>query len=148
MDADKILFLDDDQIYPHDTPEILMNHDRMIVGVVTPIKDDASPMLWEWGDGDHRTINLWGAVRGDSGLTKVDGMGLGGVMLDPEVFNRIGNPPYFKIDRDPTRYKAHGEDISFYAKCRDAGIDVIADLDLQFGHLLMQELRIGDTVRH
>jgi hypothetical protein len=71
---------------------------------------------------------------------------MGGVMVDPKVFEMIP-APYFKIDRDMTKYKDHGEDISFYKKCKEAGIDINVDADLQFGHLFMQEIRIGDKPR-
>jgi len=146
MEPDKILFLDDDQTYPPETPEILLNHDKMIVGGVTPIKDNARPMLWNWTDESFTTIDIWPSLNGKSGLTMVDGLGMGGVMVDPKVFDML-DAPYFKIDRDPNKYKDHGEDISFYKKCKQASIEVWVDLDLQYGHLFMQEIRIGDCVR-
>ena len=147
LKPDKILFLDDDQTYPADIPEILMNHDKLIVGGVTPTKGTASPMLWDWSEEKLVGIKLWDSLNGQKGLTTVDGMGMGGVMIDPEVFGRI-KPPYFKIERNANRYKSHGEDISFYKKCKRAGIDVWVDLDLQYGHLFIQDIRIGDEVRH
>lgn len=147
MQPDKLLFLDDDQTYPPNTPEILMNHDKLVVGGVTPMKDDAKPMLWDWGADDFSKIDLWDSLDGKSGLTKVSGLGMGGVMVDPKVFTRL-KPPYFQIDRDIERYKDHGEDISFYKKCVKDGIDIWVDLDLQYGHLFIQEIRLGDTLRY
>ena len=147
MEPDKILFLDDDQTYPPDTPEILLNYDKPIIGGVTPKKDDAKPMLWDWADGGYDKIHLWDHLNGRTGIVQVSGLGMGGVMIDPIVFRTI-KPPYFKIDRDPKSYKDHGEDISFYKKCNEAGFEVLVDLDLQYGHLFMQEIRLGDKLRY
>ena len=143
MEPDYILFLDDDQTYPKDTPEILLNHNKQVVGGVTPIKLTGQPMLWDYVENGE--IKLWLDFNGNSGLTKVDGMGMGGVMIDYSVFDKL-EPPYFKIQDikkagSDTSYR--GEDITFYKKCMDAGIDVWADLDLRFGHLSIREIRLA-----
>ena len=147
MQPDKLLFLDDDQTYQPDTPEILLNHDKLIVGGVTPKKDDAKPMLWDWGDDNFATIDLWDDLNGRSGMTKVSGLGMGGVMVDPAVFAML-EPPYFQIDRTQNKYKDHGEDIAFYKRCNKKGIDIWVDLDLQYGHLFIQEIKLGDKLRY
>jgi hypothetical protein len=150
LEPDYILFLDDDQTYPPDTPEILMKHIDMgveqhganyhvdIVGGVTPRKVTHTPMLWDYEDGE---VKFWDSLNGQTGLTKVAGMGMGGVMLRPWVFQRLESP-YFKIHDKPT-YRLHGEDMAFYLKCGEVGIDIWADLDLQYGHMVMNEARIG-----
>jgi len=147
MQPDKLLFLDDDQTYQPDTPEILLNHDKLIVGGVTPKKDDAKPMLWDWEDDDFAKINLWDNLNGRHGMVKVSGLGMGGVMIDPKVFDKL-TPPYFQIDRTQNKYTDHGEDIAFYKRCIQHGIDVLVDLDLQYGHLFMQEIKLGDKLRY
>lgn len=140
---DYYLFLDDDQVYPENTPEILMNHIDSgveIVGGVTPKKEDAKPMLWDW---DGKKINLWNDLRGHDGLIKVDGMGLGGVMIAPSVFDKL-EPPYFKIDATSRRYRNHGEDISFYIKCKENGIGAYCDTRLQYGHVMANVIGVGE----
>jgi len=133
MDADYILFLDDDQTYPPDTPEILMNHDKDVVGGVTPRKETGTPMVWDH-DGE---VKIWDSLSGKSGLTKIDGMGMGGVLIKVNVFDKLEHP-YFKRHENPT-YRGCGEDIAFYLKCKKAGVDVFVDIDLQFGHLVVGE---------
>ena len=141
MEPDYILFLDDDQTYPSNTPEILMAHDKMVVGGVTPRKESGTPMLWDYKD----TVKFWSSLDGKTGLAKVTGMGMAGVLINAKVFYKL-EYPYFKMHSKPT-YQEMGEDITFYLKCRDAGIDVWADLDLQYGHLTMAEVRIGSPAR-
>ena len=133
MEADYILFLDDDQTYPKNTPEILLNHDKAMVGGVTPRKETGTPMVWNY-DGD---VEIWDSLSGKSGLTKVDGMGMGGVLIRADVFNKLEHP-FFKRHSDPT-YRGCGEDIAFYLKCKEAGIDMWADIDLRYGHLVVGE---------
>jgi len=129
MDADYVLFLDDDQTYPYNTVDILLNYDKDIVGGITPRKETGTPMIWDY-DGQ---VKIWDSLKGKKGLTKIDGMGMGGVLINSKVFDKL-EYPYFKRHTDAT-YQGCGEDISFYLKCKQAGIEVWADIDLQYGHL-------------
>ena len=142
MNTDYVLFLDDDQTYPEDTPERLLAHNKMVVGGVTPRKETCTPMVWDYIDDK---ITFWSSLREKTGLTKVNGMGMGGVLISMDVFKQI-EYPYFKIHSSPT-YQKHGEDMTFYFKCRDAGIDVWCDTDLQYGHMSMRELTLDDPPR-
>ncbi len=147
LNPDYILFLDDDQTYPDYTPQTLMNwvdSGKMVVGGVTSRKQTRTPMIWDYNDGSVGGVKFWDSLNGEAGLVKVSGLGLGGVMIHPDVFKRI-EYPFFKINT-PT-YQRHGEDMTFYGKCKDAGIDVWADLDLQYGHMVMKEACIGDSPR-
>jgi len=147
MEPDYLLFIDDDQTYPANTPEILMNHidsGKLIVGGITPMKETCAPMIWDCDDAS-KEINLWSELEGKTGLVKIDGFGMGGVMIHHSVFYKI-DPPYFRGDHADS-WRKRGEDIEFYLKCREAGIGVWADLDLQFGHITTREVRIGDQPR-
>jgi len=148
MEPDAILFLDDDQVYPKETPEILLNHldsGKLIAAGVTPRKETCEPMLWSYNEDTDKKVELWSDFRGNEGVIKIDGLGLGGVMIHPSVFYRL-DYPFFKI-QDAPMYQRHGEDITFFIKCKKVGIDVWVDLDLQFGHMVMREVRIGDSPR-
>jgi len=137
---DYILWLDADQTYPMDTPEILMKYiddGKMVVGGLTPLKKksnnglDGKPSIWDL-DTDavlvrHREVAL------HQGLVKVDGLGLGGIMVNPEVFKIMEFPWFRRIwGKDKQLF---GADYAFYANCKEAGIDVYCDTDLIFGHV-------------
>jgi hypothetical protein len=109
MSADYLLFLDDDQTYPPNTPEKLLNNQKPMVGGITPMKDTAGPMVWDY-DYEKSEIVLWENLDGKKGLVKVGGMGMGGVLIDMLIFDKL-KKPYFKIPNDS---KEHGEDIAFY----------------------------------
>lgn len=142
-EPDGILFLDDDQTYPANTPEILMNlldENHLIVGGITPIKDSCQPMIWIHDPNDVTKIYIWESLYGQKGMVKVSGMGMGGVMIHPSVFEKI-EKPYFSMENKSGK---QGEDVSFYLKCEKANIDVWANLDLQYGHLWVNEHRLND----
>ena len=146
MEPDYILFLDDDQTYPDHTPQTLVNwvnSGKMVVGGVTPRKETHTPMIWDFDNGSIGGVKFWKSLNNEAGLVKVGGLGLGGVMIHPDVFKKI-EYPFFKIKSLPT-YQRHGEDMTFYQKCKDAEIDVWADLDLQYGHMVMNEAKMGDS---
>lgn len=138
---DYILWLDADQVYPANTPEILMNHmddGKLVVGGITPLKKksdnglEGKPSIWdldiESNRVRHREVSL------HRGLVKVDGMGLGGIMVNPEVFRTI-EYPWFRRMWNKEEKALLGADFSLYANCKKAGIDVWCDTDLIYGHM-------------
>jgi len=137
---DYILWLDVDQTYPANTVKTLIDHvdsGKLVVGGVTPFRDDGSPMVWQFYTGEavgrmgRRRIEL------NSGTIKVDCIGSGGTMTHPEVFETL-DPPYFDGEWNSKYKERSGEDVGFYLKCRDAGIDVWCDTGLQYEHLVLQ----------
>jgi len=139
-DPDYILWLDADQTYPKETPEILMRHidsGKSIVGGVTPLKKygeplDGKPSVWDvdadTNFGHHREISL------NYGLIRVDGMGLGGIMMNPEVFKILEYPWFFQMWNKEEKRRP-GVDFQFYGNCKRAGIDVWCDTDLIYEHI-------------
>ena len=141
--SDYIMFLDDDQTYPPNTPEILMKHiddGKLIVGGVTPIRCSGKPMIWDYKEELGKPVAMWDTAEGMTDVKKASGMGMGGVMIDLSVFQTL-SPPYFKISGDSREYMRYGEDIIFYLKCKDVGIDVWCDTNLRYGHLDIREIR-------
>jgi len=136
-----ILWLDVDQEYPPNTPEILMNHidgGKLVVGGLTPLKKksnsglDGKPSIWDL-DTDavlvrHREIFL------HQGLVKVEALGLGGIMTHPDVFKTLEFPWFRRIWNQKDK-QLFGADYAFYANCKESGIDVYCDTDLIFGHV-------------
>jgi len=139
---DYILWLDADQLYPEETPEILMKHinsGKSVVGGLTPksMGGDVNVYSLVHRDGIISPMNV---VPG-SGLIKVDAMGMGGVMVDPEVFETL-DLPCFTMRWDSKLARYPGEDIQFYANCKKKGIDVWCDTNLVFGHIVTRALTI------
>ena len=137
---DYLLWLDADQLYQEETPGILMKHldaGKSIVGGLTP-------------KGMEGEVNVYDIVHGDGiitavrvapghGLVKVDAMGMGGVMMKPEIFEEL-DLPCFTMRWDSKLARYPGEDIQFYANCKKKGIDVWCDTNLVFGHIVTRAI--------
>ncbi len=140
LNPDYILWLDADQTYPANTPEVLMKHvddGKLVVGGLTPHRGSGKPNVWESIPGsplfNPRDIYV------NDGLVKVDGMGLGGVMMSPEVFRKMDYPWFRMLWNEEINSKL-GMDFTFYNNCKKHGIDVWCDTDLVYGHLAVRSV--------
>lgn len=137
---DYMLWLDADQVYPPNTPEVLMKHvddGKLVVGGVTPRRDDGLPLVYKRTGKNvfARTHDIATQV----GVKQVDGMGMGGVMTHPKVFDKL-EKPYFMMRWQNGAYI--GEDIRFYEKCYRADVKVWCDTDLIYEHLDMYSKKL------
>jgi len=133
---DYILWLDADQIYPPETPEILMWHmdnGRSVVGGITPDRGSGEPLVYEMLPDDGGVAKRDDVTVG-RGLIPVDAMGFGGVMTNPEIFKKM-KPPYFQMTWNRKLKASIGEDIKFYTNCKKYGIDVWCDTNLLYEHI-------------
>ena len=143
--ADYIMWLDADQIYPADTIVRLAEHcedGKMVVGGLTPHKNDGKPMVWAFGN-NYGAGNRQRSFESHKGLVKVDSMGMGGVMTAKEVFDKVKYPRFIRT-WDHDNNNAVGEDFCFYARCKENGIDVWCDTDLVFQHLVTYAVQLND----
>lgn len=145
---DYLLWLDADQVYPGDAPEILMKHidtGKLIVGGVSPLKKglgeeyDCEPSVWdidtEVNFARHKKIFI------NHGLIQVDGLGLGGVMTSPEVFKILEYPRFSQMWITDEKRRL-GVDLQFFANCKKAEIDVWCDTGLIYGHIGVRPLEL------
>ena len=140
---DYMLWLDADQGYPAETPEVLMKHiddGKLIVGGVTPHRITGQPMIYDWlteTREDGKLFQYRSKNNHLSGIQQVGGMGMGGVMAHPDVYRILLKKPYFQMIYDPEKGRTTGEDVIFYKRCAEAGIDVWCDYDLHYKHMAM-----------
>jgi len=149
--ADYILWLDADQSYPANTPEVLMKHidgDKLIVGGITPLRRksqslDGKPNTWnldpETRKAIHRDIFL------HQGLIKVEAMGLGGVMMNPEVFKKVEFPWFCQMWNTEKKY-CLSVDLQFYENCKKAGVEVWCDTDLIYTHWEVRPIELKEKI--
>jgi hypothetical protein len=139
---DYILWIDADQLYPEDTPEVLMKHidtDKSVVGGLTPHSMTGAVNVWDFLHNDG--IMLPRKVVPGHGVIRVDAMGMGGVMMKPEVFEKL-NLPCFTMRWNSKLARYPGEDVQFYANCKKKGIDVWCDTNLVFGHIVTRAVTV------
>lgn len=136
-DPDYVLWIDADQLYPMETIVRLaraVDDGKLVVGGLTPDKHTGKPMV-------YRFLNDKGSCAQDRnfevgrGLVKVDAMGFGGIMMSADVLKKV-KPPRFPRTWDEAMQSFVGEDFGFFNKCKQAGIDVWADTDLHYSHMV------------
>lgn len=146
---DYILWLDADQSYPANTPEVLMKHvddGKLIVGGVTPLRRfgdpqlDGKPSVWDLDS--NATAARYRKISLHQGLLKVDAMGLGGIMTSPEVF-KILEYPRFSLIWNKEEKRRLGVDLQFFANCKKAGIDVWCDTGLLYEHMEVRPIKVN-----
>ena len=128
--ADYLLFVDADMRFPKDTLQILMAHDKDIIGVNAttrsePVKPTAKNMLIN-EDGSIDWMPIYSNAK--TGIEKADGIGCGVMLIKRKVVETI-EEPYFYFEQLPGN-RILGEDIYFCVKAKDAGFDTWVDHDL------------------
>lgn len=128
--ADYLLFVDADMRFPKDTLQILMAHDKDIIGVNAttrsePVKPTAKNMLIN-EDGLIDWMPIYSNAK--TGIEKADGIGCGVMLIKRKVVETI-EEPYFYFEQLPGN-RILGEDIYFCVKAKDAGFDTWVDHDL------------------
>ena len=159
-DADYILWCDSDHIFPADTIPRLLAHQKDIVGANyarrTATGQPTAPVAAKLNRQQHaQALCYTTQEKAEAGtLEKVDHMGLGLTLMHMGILERLaikaeadGKPNFMPLfhwaERAPGEGKGTiGEDVYFFQKCREAGIDVWCDhaLSWEVGHICKRVL--------
>lgn len=139
--ATHLLFLDDDMRLPENSIEVLLNHDKDIVGLLAfKRKEPFLPVIYKQDPYDaDRFLTM---IDYDKGLISVAATGTACMMIKMGVFKNI-NFPWFDFAHDPN-YPGQmmSEDLYFCKRARDAGYQIWVDTndDHSIGHLGVAEV--------
>jgi hypothetical protein len=141
VNAEWILFLDSDLLFPRDAIARLLAHDKDIVGATYCKRVPPYEVLGRTLDGDR--------LEAATGLVEVSGLPTGCLLIRRSVFEQL-EKPYFRTpahaDNEIPGLPAHieGEDYYFCRVAREAGFSVWLDVDLtmQIGHIGQQVFQI------
>lgn len=154
-DADYMLWMDADHIFPRDALVRLLSHNLPVVGCnyarrFTPTAPTAAVQ------GEERTELVWSPREG---VSEVAHLGLGLCLMDMRVFGALERKatedgfehfwPLFRIDPKPDGISFIGEDVYFFGKIREAGVPVYCDHELSWnvGHIHEQILTMAHCER-
>lgn len=136
--ADYILWIDADMRFPKNTIEVLMSHNKDIVGVnattrVLPVRGTSKNLEVDL----EKKENIWHTIvsKGKTGLERATAVGCGVMLVKREVFLRTPKP-WFWFYEIPGG-KLLGEDVHFCIKAADVGFDTWVDHSLSnmIGHV-------------
>jgi hypothetical protein len=131
-DADKILFIDSDQTFPHDALERLINSGKEIIGAASLTR--VEPIRYTCKDEQGNRIDF----SQNTGLVEVHTNGFPLTLIDCKVFEKIPKP-YFTVTYKNGFWT--GEDESFCLAAKEQGYEIWIDADIKVGHLGIKEYK-------
>ena len=159
FEADYMLWLDCDHVFPVDMINRMLAHGKQIVGcnyARRVISGPTSPTAAKLNRGDlplDERLCYTTQEKADAGeLERVDHMGMGAVLMHMSVIEQLKEhaeatggsfmPLFHWEPVEEGSGQVIGEDAYFFKKCRDAGIDVWCDhaLSWEVGHIAKRVL--------
>ena len=131
--CDYVLWLDSDMMFPSTTALRLLAHNKDIVACnymkrSKPLKTVAYTDLRNW--------DSWLPLEPKDDLIKVEGVGMGCMLMKTEIFNSL-QKPYFEFTYKGDTQDWYGEDFMLLTKLRLNGFNVYIDtiLSMDIKHL-------------
>lgn len=132
--ADYILFLDSDMVYPEETLDQLLSAKKDIIGGIYVKRHTPPKVLLQFKSlNEQKIYDPDNAIEITGNIEKMEASGLGGVLVKMSVFDKI-EKPYFQTLLKDNGVDYIGEDITFFRKIKEAGIDAYCDTSLEYGH--------------
>ena len=142
-DAEWLMLLNDDHIYPPDTIARLLAHDvDMVTGLYLHRRFPFNPVLY----GKLKEVNGFEnylhylPTNDDHGLVEIVGCGDGCVLIRRRVLEALPIPIWRMTKYEPD---LQSTDLIFCEAVRKAGFRIWADLDLVVGHMIMAPIFPG-----
>ena len=133
VNSDYVLWIDSDMMFPSTTAVRLLEHNKDIVACnytkrTKPLKTVAYTNLNDW--------NSWLPMVTQDELVKVEGVGMGCMLMKLDIFEKI-QKPYFEFRYKEDTQDYFGEDFILLGKLREQGYDVYIDtvLSMDIKHL-------------
>lgn len=134
--SDFLLFIDDDMVFPKNTLDQLLSHDKEIVGVlsysrVLPLAPTVALMD---ESGKYISPDTVAEYKIPEELFKCHHLGGGVLLIKMSVFEAI-EKPWFHFDMYPEGPMKVGEDAWFCEQAKSKGFDIWCDPTIPIGHL-------------
>jgi hypothetical protein len=133
-DCSHILWLDSDMMFPQNTTEKLLQHNKAIVACnystrSEPRKSVAYYKVGEWD-------NWLNSKTAPETLTEISAIGMGCMLVDIKVFSKMDDP-YFEVSYNRELQEWIGEDFYFCQKAAALGYKILVDnkLSMEISHL-------------
>lgn len=137
-DTTHILFVDSDTVLPYDMIArflkfMEMDHIDMMSGIYyqksMPFR---TTQFMEFDEVQFTRIRV--ADYPEGSLVKIESAGAGALLIKREVFDKI-EPPYYRFIMSESGVKYLGEDIHFFRKTEEAGLNLYVDTSIICQHI-------------
>ena len=135
-EAEWLLYVDADQVFPADTLDRLLRMDGLVNSGLYCARLDAALPIAKVKDprGFYQPLRREVVEAGE--VVSVDAVGMGCCLVHRRVFETVPFPwseaRYYQADG---RWKVRGPDVDFCEKVREAGFEVLVDCGLVVGHI-------------
>jgi len=146
IEANYILWVDSDQMFPKDTARRLIAHDKDVIGCNIAVKRLPSlPTARKYVEQWPLTGDIVYTKPESTGIEKVWKLGCGVMLVKMSVFDRL-KKPYFNFGWNETTGFV-GEDWFFCSQLWDNNIELYIDHDLskEIGHIGVYSHRMEDV---
>ena len=127
-----LFFVDSDMVFPPDTLDRLLAHDKDIVhGKYNYRYEPRTPMVFGFGDNGMKMVS---DKEMPKELFKVAGVPTGCTLIKASVFEKL-TKPYFFFDYTADGRMENSEDVYFSRKCAEAGIEMWCDPTIEIDHI-------------
>lgn len=127
-----ILFIDDDMAYPPNALNDLLKHDVDVVsGLYLSRAYPHNPLAFDLADDDGSAFPMY-LTEGKSGLHPIVAAGFGFLLVKTSVFEKL-EKPYVRLGE--LNAQEWCDDIGFFNRLRNAGVQSYVDLDVRIGHM-------------
>jgi hypothetical protein len=129
-DAPYLMMLDSDVLPPPNIVDILMSHQKHIVGGWyrnKSLKKGPHPIVYDFHQETEKELQWRNRAEPGIGLEKVDGMGAGCWLMSRELAEALGENPY-SMERGT-------EDLVLCKKIMDLGYEMWVDWDMSCAHM-------------
>lgn len=142
VDADYILWLDSDMIFPSTTAVRLLNHNRDIVACNYMKRTQPQNTVAYVDTNDWES---WVPLIRQDGLIKVQGVGMGCMLMKTECFDKL-RKPYFEFTYTEKTQDWIGEDFTLQQKLQNNGYEIFIDtvLSMELKHMGIQAFGSND----
>lgn len=131
---DYIWWLDDDQpFHPDDLGKLLMRKVDAVIPLSARRGAPFLPLIYDSISDDWHAQQHW-LMSHESGLIKVAGAGMAGLLIKTSCFTAMGKDGWFEFVHPPENFDDYSEDLPFYKKLGASGVQLYCDLDVRFGH--------------
>jgi len=133
INADYVLWLDSDMMFPSTIVNRLLAHNKDIVACnymkrSKPLRTVAYTDINDW--------DSWLMIKEQNDLVEVQGVGMGCMLMKTDIFNKLSKP-YFEFEYKNETEDWLGEDFSLQRKLRDLNYKIYIDtvLSMEIRHV-------------
>lgn len=137
LEAQWLMFIDSDMMFPHTTIDRLLAHKKDIVCGVYPRRGPPFDNLGHTINEEDRFAK--------TGLVEMSHVPTGMLLINTKVFADLKRP-FFRFGADETHGIVRGEDWTFSEMARERGYSLWADIDLskELRHIYQYQLSVED----